>query len=412
MKIRRVEVPANEGSEAASESSQGPGILTRTLVFGCGCVFFFFLLPVAAVALGLYAKNNPLSQTASNTGTAAACGIKSAVSTPSIVPQDDGIMSKTQSSNGFYYTSTFGCNLPFYRDSGDPCDGGGCGGMSLSKIQMTDGTKTWTQTLTHSDGPSYQSSLKYFSANCQMFGCDTRLQITNPKNGKAVVVVTADAGPARDAPASQGGHALIDLSYLALKAIGDPDIVKVEVLKDKNTPIGPAICTGGGGINNKVPPNFATAINEASQKTGVDSALIAATFLNEHHSTSFGKDISSVNATEPNCGANSSGAIGPMQIIDNSWSGGEVAKLLGKSSADRCVYLDAFTGGALVIKNKMTRSDVKSACSTSKSGSYTDGCLKAIANAYCADCNNKSACSPGNYNYCDEFVKRYKLVLA
>lgn len=139
---------------------------------------------------------------------------------------------------------------------------------------------------------------------------------------------------------------------------------------------------------------------------------MAGIYLTEHHTDSFGKDIPSLDATEKNCSSNGSGARGPMQIIDGTWSG-VVPKLKDKgiASPDRCKYRDAIWGGAAVIKGKIAgQPDAKRDCKIDKNGdiAWTDACIKSVGRAYCGACSGP-ACGTHGYNYCDQTLRHFKI---
>lgn len=184
--------------------------------------------------------------------------------------------------------------------------------------------------------------------------------------------------------------------------------------------------TGGGslipgsGINSEVPAVFASLFTESSEKTGVPSALIAALYLTEHHTDSFGKDLPSVNATFQEvygspCEENGSGAAGPMQFIPKSWSGVVPnLKKVGISSPDRCNFRDSIMGAGFLLKGKLKFKWVADVCKVDSDGKVkmTDECVSRWGQAYCGvkGCNN-SACGAPDYLYCEEVLRKYKLVV-
>ncbi len=159
---------------------------------------------------------------------AAGCGVKSAIQTPP-TPAGCGGSSRNDviSSNKFYYLTYFGCSGG-KSDPGDNCIGG-C--PMISSVMTTKGMKQ----LDRSSGPAYENSVEYFSANMDEYGCNKKLKVTNPRTGQAAVVLVVDAGPHCRV---QDNGVKFDISYVAQKAIGDPNVVKVEKMPD-NTPIGP-----------------------------------------------------------------------------------------------------------------------------------------------------------------------------
>ena len=93
-------------------------------------------------------------------------------------------------------------------------------------------------------GPDCEESVSWYAADGARFGCLARLKVTNEANGKAVVVVALDYGPACSVEATVK-HAAIDLSYPAddylfgdETGISDKALVHVDVV-DPSTPLGP-----------------------------------------------------------------------------------------------------------------------------------------------------------------------------
>jgi hypothetical protein len=138
--------------------------------------------------------------------------------------------------DGQYYGTAFGCWTDAqggtHQDPGDNCipsclsqakSSGLCAGMS---------------------GPVCEETVQWFAADAARFGCLARLKVTNPKNGKAVVVVALDYGPSCTVEKSVS-HAVIDLSYPANQylfgsAMGAVDKALVHVDEvDASTPLGP-----------------------------------------------------------------------------------------------------------------------------------------------------------------------------
>lgn len=178
------------------------------------------------------------------------------------------------------------------------------------------------------------------------------------------------------------------------------------------TPTSSTEGTPTGNLSDKVPKNYATLIKEAGSKFKLDPAIIAGIYLTEHHTDSFGKDIPSLDAYESGCSSNSSGARGPMQIIDGTWSGVvDNIQRAGISNPDRCRYRDAFYGGAAVIRGKLGFSSTKAACDIKDSKdtpNYSDECIKMIGHRYCGACTG-TACGTRGYNYCDQTLRHYNL---
>jgi hypothetical protein len=147
-----------------------------------------------------------------------------------------GSYGTTKVDTGEYYATAFGCwtdgNGNVHQDSGDNCiptclsqakSSGLCAGMT---------------------GPECEENTKWYAADGARFGCLARLKVTNPSNGKSVVVVALDYGPSCTLE-NKVSHGLVDLSsptnaYLFGSDQGylDKALVQVDEV-DAATPLGP-----------------------------------------------------------------------------------------------------------------------------------------------------------------------------
>jgi hypothetical protein len=100
-----------------------------------------------------------------------------------------GSYGTTKAENGDYYITVFGC----WVDSkgvphGDPGDN--CIPACLSQAKSSGLCQgSWS-------GKTCEEKTGYYTADSGRFGCLQRLRITNPANGKRVIAVALDAGPA------------------------------------------------------------------------------------------------------------------------------------------------------------------------------------------------------------------------
>jgi hypothetical protein len=141
----------------------------------------------------------------------------------------------TPSPTGAYYATSFGCwldaNGHHRGDGGDNCvpwcidqPSDICGGQS---------------------GKACEEALGWYAANERRFGCGMRLQVTNPKNGKSVVVIVIDRGPSCSVE-KKVSHWVLDLSYPSTNYLfgspqGATDKALVDVVEvPATTPLGPA----------------------------------------------------------------------------------------------------------------------------------------------------------------------------
>jgi hypothetical protein len=140
----------------------------------------------------------------------------------------------SQSPTGAYYATSFGCWLDsdgHHRgDGGDNCipwcidqPSDICGGQS---------------------GKACEEALGWYAANERRFGCGMRLQVTNPHNGKSVVVIVIDRGPSCSVE-KKVSHWVLDLSYPSTNYLfggpeGASDKALVSVVEvPATTPLGP-----------------------------------------------------------------------------------------------------------------------------------------------------------------------------
>jgi uncharacterized protein YraI len=147
-----------------------------------------------------------------------------------------GLYGTIPMANGEYYATEFGC---YIDANGDPQQdpGDNCIPACLSQAQGSG-------LCAGMSGPDCEDAVSWYSADGGRFGCLTRLKVTNQANGKAVVVVVLDYGPACSVEATVQ-HAAIDLSYPAddylfgmETGISDEALVHVDVV-DASTALGP-----------------------------------------------------------------------------------------------------------------------------------------------------------------------------
>ena len=166
-----------------------------------------------------------------------------------------------------YILTVFGCwkdnQGTVHQDSGDSC----VPGCLKQAHQMS--LCPWD-----ADGPACEEYIQYYSTSSYRYPCMTRLQVTNPDNGKSVVVVVIDGGPACWVE-DNVNHAVIDVSYPASlylfgegKGYIDESMVDVEVV-DPSTPLGP-VTTAMDTILN--PDIMILACGMHGDKTGIDCA--------------------------------------------------------------------------------------------------------------------------------------------
>jgi hypothetical protein len=148
-----------------------------------------------------------------------------------------GSYGKIAVDDGNYYITSFGCYVDasgnVQTDPGDNCIP-----SCLTQAQAAG------LCAAGSTGPACEESVNWYTADGARFGCLARLRITNPANGKAVVAVALDFGPACSVENSVS-HAVLDTSgriddYLFGGAQGASDRSLVHVVQvDDSTPLGP-----------------------------------------------------------------------------------------------------------------------------------------------------------------------------
>ncbi len=139
--------------------------------------------------------------------------------------------------DGNYYLTSFGCYIDasgnVQTDPGDNCIP-----SCLSKAIQAGLCPAGSQ------GPDCEEKITWFTADGARFGCLARLRVTNPANGKSVIAVALDYGPACSVENSVN-HAVLDASgriddYLFGGQEGASDMAGVHVVQvDDSYPLGP-----------------------------------------------------------------------------------------------------------------------------------------------------------------------------
>lgn len=148
-----------------------------------------------------------------------------------------GTYGTTKSTRGDYYLTAFGCwvdaNGVKHGDSGDNCIPS-C--LAQARAQGL--------CLPGDTGKACEERVNWFTADGARFGCLARLRITNPANGKSVVAVALDYGPACWVEKNVN-FPILDASgrvnrHLFGSDLGAVDRGLVHVVEvDKTTPLGP-----------------------------------------------------------------------------------------------------------------------------------------------------------------------------
>ncbi|MBU2632842.1 transglycosylase SLT domain-containing protein, partial [Patescibacteria group bacterium] len=121
--------------------------------------------------------------------------------------------------DGYYIPTWFGCSTKYGKDPSDNCLPG------CTSIPECSGIS----------GPDCERNLKWFAADAGRYGCNSKLKVTNPQTGSAVVVKVIDYGPSCSV---EKGRGKMDVSRDAQEAIGNSSLVHVEKVSDA-TALGP-----------------------------------------------------------------------------------------------------------------------------------------------------------------------------
>jgi hypothetical protein len=157
-------------------------------------------------------------------GGALVCGKKTTPPASTQTVSCSGLTATQPTSNGYYESTNFGCNIGFPKDPVDNC------------IPACSGTPECAGL----SGRQCEEKVIWYSANADQYGCNTKLKVTNPVNGKAVIVRALDRGPGC---AIQRNRSVFDISQAAYKEIGVQKFVHVEKVPE-STPLGPIpVCT-------------------------------------------------------------------------------------------------------------------------------------------------------------------------
>jgi hypothetical protein len=161
-------------------------------------------------------------------------------------PGCHGLFNTNPSPTGAYYATDFGCSSnPYFTDPGDTCGSASC-------IQSGYDEGVCTSSMSKAE---CQRTVNWYSVGGKSYGCGTRLQVSNPSNGKSVVVMVLDDGPSCTVE-NDANFWVLDVSYPTIMYLfgseegwGDHARVNAEVV-DSSTPLGPV----GSGSPPPPPP--------------------------------------------------------------------------------------------------------------------------------------------------------------
>lgn len=150
-------------------------------------------------------------------------------------PGCSGIFNTNPSPTGAYYATDFGCSSdPYFTDPGDTCGSAAC-------IQSAYDEGVCTSSQSNAD---CQRTVNWYAVGGASYGCGARLQVTNPANGKSVVVMVLDNGPSC-AVENDASFWVLDVSYPTIMYLfgseeGWSDHALIDaVVVGPSTPLGP-----------------------------------------------------------------------------------------------------------------------------------------------------------------------------
>ena len=146
-----------------------------------------------------------------------------------------GAFNRQPSPTGKYYATDFGCSSnPSFNDPGDTCGSAACIRSAFDQGICSNGQSN----------ASCQRTVNWYSIGGARYGCGTRLQVSNPANGKSAVVMVLDEGPSCRVE-NNAGFWVLDVSYPTIMHLfgsqeGYSDHALVQaVVVDPSTPLGP-----------------------------------------------------------------------------------------------------------------------------------------------------------------------------
>jgi hypothetical protein len=160
-------------------------------------------------------------------------------------PGCSGLFNTNPSPTGAYYATDFGCSSnPPFTDPGDTCGSAAC-------IQSAYDEGLCSSGQSHA---SCQREVNWYAVGGASYGCGARLQVTNPANGKSVIVIVLDNGPSCTVE-NNVNFWVLDVSYPTIMYLfgseegqADHALIQANVV-DSSTPLGPT-----DGSSNPPPP--------------------------------------------------------------------------------------------------------------------------------------------------------------
>ncbi len=171
-------------------------------------------------------------------------------------PGCSGSFNTKPSPNGSYYATDFGCSSdPAFTDPGDTCGSAACIQSAFDQGLCSSGESDAT----------CQRDVNWYSIGGASYGCGARLKVTNPSNGKSVIVIVLDNGPSCTVE-NEADYWVLDVSYPTImylfgsqEGYSDHALIQVAVVAS-STPLGPtsgAVATVDAGYGACMTPSGA-----------------------------------------------------------------------------------------------------------------------------------------------------------
>jgi hypothetical protein len=184
-------------------------------------------------------------------------------------PGCSGLFNENPSPTGAYYATDFGCSSnPYFTDPGDTCGSASCIQSAFDQGVCSNGESN----------ADCQRAVNWYSVGGASYGCGARLQVTNPSNGKSVVVMVLDNGPSCTVE-NDANFWVLDVSYPTIMYLfgseeGWADHAKISVVQvGPSTPLGPS--DGSGGSSGGSSGGTSCTLDTGEDGTCIDTSACA-----------------------------------------------------------------------------------------------------------------------------------------
>ena len=194
-------------------------------------------------------------------------------------PGCSGVYNTHASPTGAYYATDFGCSSnPYFTDPGDACGSASCIQSAYDEGVCSSGESK----------ASCQRAVNWYAVGGASYGCGARLQVTNPANGKSVVVMVLDNGPSCTVE-NNANFWVLDVSYPTIMFLfgseegwGDHALIQASVVPTSTRlgptsssppPPPPVVDAGiGSGDSGAAQDDSGAVSNDSGQGAGDDAA--------------------------------------------------------------------------------------------------------------------------------------------